>query len=201
MITTVAEHDPKIRGGTVKFRALPRGEAWAVARDPLFAAHRYPAEPISYAVSLYDRFPLSLRTGEEMLAALGVAVTYDTIQPWGLKFGRKFANRIRRRGPWRGDNWSLMRPPSPWPERSTGSGGRPTSRALFSMPLSKADVIRGPSTPVSRAPEEAVASASGPDHRQAEVPHGGQARDLARHRIPQRKGLNNRTKNPHQPTR
>ena len=127
-------------------RALPLGEAGAVARDSLFAAHRYPAELISYAVSLYDRFPLSLSMVEETLAALGVAITYETIRPWDLKFGREFANRIRRRAPWRGDNWSLMRPPSPRPERSTGSGGQPTSRALFSTPLSKADVIRGPSS-------------------------------------------------------
>jgi putative transposase len=33
---------------------------------------------------------------EEMLAARGVAVTYETIRQWGLKFGREFANRIRR---------------------------------------------------------------------------------------------------------
>ena len=26
---------------------------------------------------------------------------------WGLKFGRKFANRIRQRAPHRGDKWHL----------------------------------------------------------------------------------------------
>jgi putative transposase len=44
---------------------------------------------------------------EEMLAARGVAVTYETIRQWGLKFGREFANRIRRRAPRRGDKWHL----------------------------------------------------------------------------------------------
>jgi putative transposase len=34
---------------------------------------------------------------EEMLAARGISVTYETIRQWGLKFGREFANRIRRR--------------------------------------------------------------------------------------------------------
>ena len=66
-------------------------------RDPIYAGHRYPAEIISYAVWLYFRFPLSLRMVEEMLAARGISVTYETIRQWGLKFGREFANRIRRR--------------------------------------------------------------------------------------------------------
>src|SRR5208283_4483934 len=68
-------------------------------RDPLYAGYRYPAELISYAVWLYFRFPLSLRMVEEMLAARGISVTYETIRQWGLKFGREFANRIRRRAP------------------------------------------------------------------------------------------------------
>jgi putative transposase len=44
---------------------------------------------------------------EEMLAARGISVTYETIRQWGLKFGREFANRIRRRAPRRGDKWHL----------------------------------------------------------------------------------------------
>jgi putative transposase len=42
-----------------------------------------------------------------MLAARGISVTYETIRQWGLKFGREFANRIRRRAPCRGDKWHL----------------------------------------------------------------------------------------------
>src|SRR6201989_1713111 len=76
-------------------------------RDPIYAGHRYPAEIISYAVWVYFRFPLSLRMVEEMLAARGIPVTYETIRQWGLKFGREFANRIRRRAPRRGDKWHL----------------------------------------------------------------------------------------------
>src|SRR5258707_508840 len=76
-------------------------------RDPIYAGHRYPAEVISYAVWLYFRFPLSLRMVEEMLAARGISVTHETIRQWGLKFGREFANRIRRRAPRRGDKWHL----------------------------------------------------------------------------------------------
>src|SRR5882757_6261916 len=69
-------------------------------RDSIYAGHRYPAEIISYAVWLYFRFPLSLRMVEEMLAARGISVTHD-------KFGREFANRIRRRAPHRADKWHL----------------------------------------------------------------------------------------------
>ncbi len=76
-------------------------------RDPIYAGHRYPAEIISYAVWLYFRFPLSLRMVEEMLAARGISVTHETIRQWGLKFGREFAGRIRRRAPLRGDKWHL----------------------------------------------------------------------------------------------
>jgi len=71
------------------------------------AAARTRAEIISYAVWLYFRFPLSLRMVEEMLAARGLSVTYETVRQWGLKFGREFANRIRRRAPRRGDKWHL----------------------------------------------------------------------------------------------
>jgi putative transposase len=62
---------------------------------------------ISYGVWLYFRFPLSLRMVEEMLAARGISVTYEAIRQWGLRFGREFANRIRRRAPYGGDKWHL----------------------------------------------------------------------------------------------
>jgi len=76
-------------------------------RDPLYAGCRDPAEIISDAVWLYVRFPLRLRMVEEMLAARGLSVTYETVRQWGLKFGRAFANRMRRRAPRRGDTWPL----------------------------------------------------------------------------------------------
>ena len=86
------------------FRYLSR---MTTPRDPLYAGYRYPAEIISYATWLYFRFPLSWRMVEEMLAARGLSVTYETVRQWGLKFGRDFANRIRRRAPRRGDKWHL----------------------------------------------------------------------------------------------
>jgi putative transposase len=44
---------------------------------------------------------------EEMLAARGVDVTYETIRRWAEKFGRDFSSCIRRRAPQRGDKWHM----------------------------------------------------------------------------------------------
>jgi putative transposase len=55
---------------------------------PLYAGYRYPAKLIGYAVWLYFRLPLSLRMVEEMLAARGISMSYETIRQRGLKFGR-----------------------------------------------------------------------------------------------------------------
>src|SRR5665213_1357070 len=77
------------------------------ARDPLYRRHRLPAEVISYAVLLYFRFPLSLRMVEEILAARGICVTYETVRQWGKKFGKAFSDQIRQRAPARGDKWHM----------------------------------------------------------------------------------------------
>jgi putative transposase len=76
-------------------------------RLPRYARHRFPAEVISYAVWLYFRFPLSLRMVEEMLAARGIRVSYETVRQWAMKFGQGFAHQIRRRLPAPGDKWHL----------------------------------------------------------------------------------------------
>jgi putative transposase len=57
------------------------------AKSP-YAGYRLPAEVISQAVWLYFRFPLSLRMVEEMLAARGIVVSYETVRQWARKFGR-----------------------------------------------------------------------------------------------------------------
>jgi len=45
---------------------------------------------------------------EDMLAARGIIVTHQTIRTWAEKFGRHFANEIRRRSAGRlGDKWHL----------------------------------------------------------------------------------------------
>ena len=42
-----------------------------------------------------------------ILAARGIEVSYETIREWGLRFGRDFANTLRRRRPKLGDKWFL----------------------------------------------------------------------------------------------
>ena len=61
--------------------------------------HRFPAEIISHSVWLYFRFALSFRDVEEMLAMRGVALSYETIREWCLKFGQSYANDLRRKSP------------------------------------------------------------------------------------------------------
>jgi putative transposase len=46
-------------------------------------------------VWLCFRLPLSLRMVDQMMAARGISITYETIRKWDLKFSREFANRIR----------------------------------------------------------------------------------------------------------
>ena len=79
-----------------------------LARDPLYRRHRFPADVIAHAVWLYFRLPLSLRMVEDMLAARGVIVSHQTVRLWAEKFGRHFANDIRKRSTGKlGDKWHL----------------------------------------------------------------------------------------------
>lgn len=44
---------------------------------------------------------------EEMLAAGGIEVSHETVRRWAEKFGRGYANRIRRSAPRSADRWHL----------------------------------------------------------------------------------------------
>ncbi|MCW2239674.1 transposase-like protein [Azospirillum canadense] len=44
---------------------------------------------------------------ELILAARGIEVSYETIREWALRFGRAFANTLKRRRPKPGDKWFL----------------------------------------------------------------------------------------------
>ena len=74
---------------------------------PLYKCHRYPAEIIAHTVWLYFRFSLSFRDVEELMAARGVILSYETVRRWTLKFGQQYANELRRRRPQPGDKWHL----------------------------------------------------------------------------------------------
>ena len=64
-----------------------------------YRGFRFPPEVIQHAVWLYHRFSPSLRAAELILAAGGIIVSYETIREWGLRFGRIFANMLKRRRP------------------------------------------------------------------------------------------------------
>ncbi len=72
-----------------------------------FSGHRFPPGIISYAVWAYHRFPMSLRDGEDLLAARGVVVSYETIRAWVAKFGSQYANVVRRDRPEVADKWHV----------------------------------------------------------------------------------------------
>jgi putative transposase len=74
--------------------------------DP-YRGFRFPAEIIGHAVWLYHCFSLSLREVETILAQRGIVVSYESIRAWGLRFGRTFANALKRRRPRPGDKWHL----------------------------------------------------------------------------------------------
>ena len=63
----------------------------------IYKRHRFPPEIISYAVWLYYRFNLSHRDIEGLLAQRGINVSYESVRCWSLKFGPKYAKRLRKK--------------------------------------------------------------------------------------------------------
>jgi hypothetical protein len=70
------------------------------ASTPSYKRHRFPSEIIAHAVWLCYRFALSYRDMEELRAALGVLVSYETIRQWCRTFGQASANELRRYLSW-----------------------------------------------------------------------------------------------------
>ena len=72
-----------------------------------YHGYRFPPDIISHAVWLYQRFSLSFRDAEDLLAQRGVTVTSETIRQWCLTFGPAYARTLRRRRGRLGDTWYL----------------------------------------------------------------------------------------------
>ena len=72
-----------------------------------FKRHRFPAAVIRQAVWLYFRFSLSLRDVEELIAARGIDVSYETIRCWTIKFGPQIARRLKTLRPSPSPRWHL----------------------------------------------------------------------------------------------
>jgi putative transposase len=73
----------------------------------IYAGYRFPPQIISHAVWLYHRFTLSFRDIEELLAARGIIVSYETIRNWCDKFGQRYCSQIRKNRGQLGDIWYL----------------------------------------------------------------------------------------------
>ncbi len=65
-------------------------------RNPFRYFKTWP-EIIRLAVTMYVRFPLSLRQVEELLHERGVDIGHETVRAWWSRFGPMFAAEIRKR--------------------------------------------------------------------------------------------------------
>ncbi len=72
-----------------------------------YRRHRFHPDIIQQAFWLYDRFAMSYRDVEDLLAERGIEASYETVRLWVLKFGRAYARRIRERRPSGFDPWHL----------------------------------------------------------------------------------------------
>ena len=73
----------------------------------LYKRHRFPPEIIHYAVWLYFRFNLSHRDVEDLLAERNIIVSYESIRLWCIKFGPKYARRLKRKHQGYGDTFFI----------------------------------------------------------------------------------------------
>ena len=73
----------------------------------IYKRHRFPPDIISYAVWIYYRFNLSHRDIDDLLAERGVTVSYETIRLWCIKFGARYARRLKRKHQGYGDTFYI----------------------------------------------------------------------------------------------
>jgi putative transposase len=73
----------------------------------LYKRHRFPPKIIQHAVWVYHRFNLSARDIEDLLAERGIAVSYESIRLWCIKFGSQYAKRLKRRHQGYGDTFFI----------------------------------------------------------------------------------------------
>lgn len=88
------------------------GGVWRVvmkipAEMPRLEGFRFPREVVTHAVWAYHRFALSTADVEGLLAERGATVSRETVRKWVNRFGRHFADFIKRDGPTTSDKWHL----------------------------------------------------------------------------------------------
>jgi transposase-like protein len=74
---------------------------------PRLKGFRYPREIIAFAVWAYHRFAMSTADVEDLLAERGVIVSREAVRLWVNRFGRHFADCIRRNRSRPNDKWHL----------------------------------------------------------------------------------------------
>jgi putative transposase len=62
-----------------------------------YSGHRFPPEIIGYAVWVHQRFWLSFRDVEDLLAERGIIVSYQAIRHWCSKSGPDYARRVKKK--------------------------------------------------------------------------------------------------------
>jgi putative transposase len=145
---------------------------------------------------------LSLRDISEQLMMRGIVVSHETIREWNLTFGQTYANEIKRRAPRRGDKWHMdemclvMKGKKHWLWRAVDQDGLELDILLQSRKNKEAakrffkKLLKG----LLYVPRVIITD---------KLPSYGAANQEivpgVEHR--QRKGLNNRAENSHQPTR
>lgn len=72
-----------------------------------YKRYRFPTDIISHTVWLYYRFNLSHRDIEDLLAERGIVVSYESIRLWCIKFGFKYARRLKTRHQGYGDTFYI----------------------------------------------------------------------------------------------
>ncbi|MBF2718239.1 IS6 family transposase [Agrobacterium vitis] len=74
---------------------------------PRLKGFRFPREDVANAVWVYHRFALSTADVEDLLGGCGVIVSRETVRLWINRFGRHFADCIRRNRPKPNDKWHI----------------------------------------------------------------------------------------------
>ena len=73
----------------------------------IYKRYRFPSEIIQYTVWLYYRFNLSHRDIEDLLAERGINVSYEAIRLWCIRFGPKYAARLKKKHQGYGDTFFI----------------------------------------------------------------------------------------------
>ncbi len=73
----------------------------------IYKRFRFPSEIIQYTVWLYYRFNLSHRDIEDLLAERGINVSYEAIRLWCIRFGPKYAARLKKKHQGYGDTFFI----------------------------------------------------------------------------------------------